>query len=77
VLDEPAAPSRVAHGDILVVRDLHGAVRFLDYGNVPIPEEARRMERERLDLRAAKKGAPLGYDDVVADLNHLTGVAVL
>jgi methylaspartate mutase epsilon subunit len=77
VLDEPAAPSRVAHGDILVVRDLHGAVRFLDYGNVPIPEEARRMERERLDLRAARKGAPLGYDDVVADLNHLTGVAVL
>jgi len=44
---------------------------------VPIPAEARRMERERLDLRAEKKGAPLGYDDVVADLNHLTGVAVL
>ncbi len=77
VLDEPAAPSRVAHGDILVVRDLRGAVRFLDYGNVPIPEEARRMERERLDERAAKKGAPLGYDDIVADLTHLTGAAVL
>ena len=77
VLDEPAAPSRVAHGDILVVRDDGGAVRFLDYGNVPIPDEARRMERERLTARAARKGAPLGYDDIVGDINHLTGAAVL
>jgi methylaspartate mutase epsilon subunit len=77
ILDEPAAPSRVAHGDILVVRDLHGAVRFLDYGNVPIPEEARVMEREKLAERAARKGSELGYDDIVVDLNHLTGTAVL
>jgi methylaspartate mutase epsilon subunit len=77
VLDEPAAPSRVAHGDILVVRDMHGAVRFLDYGNVPIPEEARVMERERLAERRARKGSDLGYDDIVKDLNHVTGTAVL
>ncbi len=77
VLDEPAAPSRTAHGDILVVRDSHNAVRFLDYGNVPIPEEARAMERARLDQRAAEKGSALGYDDIVADLNHMVGSGVL
>ena len=77
VLDEPAAPSRVARGDILVVRDTKGAVRFLDYGNVPIPEEARRLERDRLAVREARKGAPLAYDDIVSDINHLTGAAVL
>lgn len=77
VLDEPAAPSKVARGDILVVRDTRGAVRFLDYGNVPIPEEARRLERARLEERAARKGAPLGYDDIVADLEHMVGSAVL
>ncbi|MBI5104872.1 MAG: hypothetical protein HZB46_07785 [Solirubrobacterales bacterium] len=77
VLDEPAAPSRVARGDILVVRDTKGAVRFLDYGNVPIPEEARRLERDRLAEREARKGAPLAYDDIVRDINHLTGTAVL
>jgi glutamate mutase epsilon subunit len=52
-------------------------VRFLDPGNVPIPAEARRMERERLDQRERAKGAPLGYDDVVADLEHIVGSAVL
>jgi methylaspartate mutase epsilon subunit len=77
VLDEPAAPSRVTRGEILVVRDRHNAVRFLDYGNVPIPAEARAMERARLDQRAAAKGTPLGYDDIVADLNHMMGVGVL
>ena len=77
VLDEPAAPSRVAHGDVLVVRDSQQAVRFLDYGNVPIPESARRMEREKLRERAEKKGAALGYEDIVADLNHMVGAGVI
>lgn len=77
VLDEPAAPSRIARGEILVVRDTRGAVRFLDYGNVPIPEEARALERERLAERAARKGSDLGYDDIVADLNHMVGAGVL
>jgi methylaspartate mutase epsilon subunit len=77
VLDEPAAPSKIAHGDVLVARDAKGAVRFLDPGNVPVPAEALRMERERLDERARAKGKPLGYEDIVADLEHIVGSAVL
>jgi methylaspartate mutase epsilon subunit len=77
VLDEPAAPSRVARGEILVVRDLKGAVRFLDYGNVPIPGEVRAMERERLSERAAAKGADLGYEDIVLDLHRMVGRGVV
>lgn len=77
ILDEPAAPSQTAHGGILVVRDQKGAVRFLDPGNVPIPAEARRMERERMDERAARKGAELDYDDIVEDIGRLTGSGVL
>jgi methylaspartate mutase epsilon subunit len=77
VLDEPAAPSKVAHGDVLVVRDAKGAVRFLDPGNVPIPAEALRLERERLEQRVQIKGSPLDYADVVADLDHIVGSGVL
>jgi methylaspartate mutase epsilon subunit len=77
ILDEPSAPSRVAHGDVLVVRDTRNAVRFLDYGNVPIPAEARKLERERLDERAARKGRDLGYEDIVADLDYVVGAGVL
>ncbi len=77
VLDEPAAPSKIARGDVLVVRDMKGAVRFLDCGNVPIPPQARELERQRLDERERAKGGALGYDDVVADLDHIVGSAVL
>jgi methylaspartate mutase epsilon subunit len=77
VLDEPAAPSKIAHGDVLVVRDAKGAVRFLDPGNVPIPAEALALERERLEERSRIKHGPLGYDDIVADLDHIVGSAVL
>lgn len=77
VLDEPAAPSRIAHGDVIVVRDAKGAVRFLDPGNVPIPAEALELERERLEHRVRIKNAPLGYEDVVADLDFIVGGAVL
>jgi methylaspartate mutase epsilon subunit len=77
VLDEPAAPSRVAHGEVLVVRDSQRAVRFLDYGKVPIPANARAMEQEKLKERASKKGSALGYEDIVADLNHMVGAGVL
>jgi methylaspartate mutase epsilon subunit len=77
VLDEPAAPSKVAHGDVLVIRDAKAAVRFLDPGNIPIPAEARRMERERLQQRVAVKQAPLGYEDIVADIDHIVGSGVL
>lgn len=77
LLDQCAAPSRVAHGDIVVVRDSGGAARFLDYGNVPIPEEARVMERERLAQREREKGAVLGYEDTVDDFNRMVGAGVL
>src|SRR6201999_3215659 len=59
VLDEPAAPSKIARGDVLVVRDLKGAVRFLDPGNVPIPEAARQLARERLPQRVPVQGEGL------------------
>jgi len=35
------------------------------------------MESERLKERERRKGAPLGYEDIVADLNHIVGSAVL
>jgi methylaspartate mutase epsilon subunit len=71
VLDIPFAPSNVARGDVMVARDARGAVRFLDYGNVPVPEEARVMERARLAVRARSVGHEIGYDDIIEDVQHL------
>jgi len=73
VLDVPFSPSRVARGDVLVVRDVQGAVRFLDPAGIPLPARALKMEADRLALRAHRIGRPVGYDELVADLHWLAG----
>ena len=70
VVDIPFSPNLHVKGNVLPVRDAAGAVRFLDYGQLPIPAEARKMEAERLALRSPDVTA-LGYQDVVADLRFL------
>lgn len=69
-LDIPFSPNVNVRGSVLPIRDAAGAVRFLDYGALPIPSEARDMERERLAARRADT-ASLGYQDVVDDLEFL------
>jgi methylaspartate mutase epsilon subunit len=71
VLDVPFSPNVHAHGDVIPMRDAEGAVRFFDSGRLPIPDEARRLERERLDRRAAGKGAALAYEDLIEDFAFL------
>lgn len=68
VLDLPLVPSRLARGNVLVVRDARGAARFMDPGQLPLPPQALRMERERLAERERGLGRRLGYLDVVADI---------
>lgn len=70
IVDIPFSPNLHVKGSVLPVRDAAGAVRFLDYGALPIPAEAREMEAERLTRRSADVSA-LGYQDVVEDLRYL------
>ena len=71
VLDVPFSPNVHAHGKVIPMRDAEGAVRFFDSGALPIPAEAKRIEQERLERRARKKGSPLAYADVIEDLSFL------
>jgi methylaspartate mutase epsilon subunit len=69
VLDVPLAANDVAHGRVLPMRDARGCVRFADWGGLPLPAEARRIEAQRLAERAGAVGHALGYSDLVADIN--------
>ena len=71
VLDVPFSPNLHAHGRVIPMRDAEGAVRFFDAGGLPLPAEARRLERERLERRADRKGAELAYDDLIEDFAAL------
>lgn len=70
VLDVPFAPSRYNAGKVLPARDNSGAVRFLEYGGIPISRELKDYNRQKLELRAKQEKRPLtmqmSIDDIYA-----------
>ena len=67
VLDVPFAASRVCRGEVVTARDSTGAVRFVDFGRLPIPDEARTFHRDAMAARLASTPKSI-YDVVVSDI---------
>lgn len=68
VLDIPFAPSRYNAGKILPARDNSGAVRYLEYGNIPIARELQEYNRQMLKARAKSEKRALGFEMVIDDI---------
>lgn len=68
VLDIPFAPSKYNAGKMLPARDNNGAVRFLEYGNVPVSDELRAFNRELLEQRARYEGREVSFQMTVDDI---------
>lgn len=70
VVDVPFAPCRVNAGLMLPARDNHGAVRILNFGNLPFDAELKAYHTEKIAERAnAEKRKPsfqMVIDDVYA-----------
>jgi len=78
VLDIPFAPSRNNVGKILPARDNTGAVRLLDCGNLPLPDDVKDFHKERMEERGAYEKRPVTFQMVVDDIyaigkGHLVG----
>lgn len=69
-LDVPFSPSRWNAGRAVAIRDLAGAVRFADPGDIPLPahvaEIHRRLVAARLRERPGSAAAELLAEDVLA-----------
>jgi methylaspartate mutase epsilon subunit len=77
VLDSLLAPYRGLKGEIMIVRDGFGAMRYLDHGRLPLPNEAIVYNRERLALRAAREGREPDYEMLVDDINAISDGGLL
>ncbi len=78
VLDVPFSPHRSNKGLAIPVRDDCGAVRFLDFGNIPLPDSVKAYHRQRVNERAATEGRRPGFEMVLDDVyavqsGHLIG----
>lgn len=68
VIDIPFAPSRFNAGKILPARDSKGAVRLLDFGNIPFTEDIKEFHRERIAQRGRDEGRDPSFQMVIDDI---------
>lgn len=70
------SPWRYNKGNVRLMRDANGAMRYLDTGDMPLPEEVKEYHREKLAQRAEKEGRPCSFSMVVGDLQHASRLPV-
>jgi methylaspartate mutase epsilon subunit len=68
VVDSPFCPNINVKDNVLGVRDARGACRYLEFGNLPIPDEIKEFHRERLAEREQAEGRKMDYHVAVEDL---------
>lgn len=68
ILDVPFAPSRMNYGKLLPARDNNGAVRMLDFGNLPFNKEVIDFHKEKIADRGRKEGREPSFQMVIDDI---------
>ena len=78
LIDVPFAPAQCNANKALPARDNTGAVRFLDFGNLPFDEELKAFHRTKLEERAKVERREVSFQMVIDDIyavskGHLVG----
>lgn len=68
VLDVPFAPSRYAQGQLLPARDKSGAVRYLNFGNLPFSSEVVEFHEKKLAERGQAEEREPSFQMVIDDI---------
>ena len=68
VIDVPFSPTKWNAGRVLPVRDLNGAIRFLDPGGIPLPPDIVAFHQEKAAERQAGEGKKSSYQLVIDDI---------
>lgn len=72
VMDIPFAPSDSNAGILMPVRDDNGAVRLLEKGTAPLPDDVMGFHRELMDKRAVREGRDVSFQMVIDDVNAIS-----
>ncbi len=72
VLDSPWSPNVNVKDEVLGVRDAKGACRYLEFGNLPIPDDIKEFHREKIAEREKLEGKKADYHMAVKDLWSLS-----
>jgi methylaspartate mutase epsilon subunit len=72
VLDIPFAPADCNSGVLMPVRDNNGAVRVLDCGAIPLPDDVIAFHQESIAKRAQIEGREVSFQMVIDDINAIS-----
>jgi methylaspartate mutase epsilon subunit len=67
MIDSSFSPNRTVKDLVLGVKDRRGAVRYSEFGNLPLPEEVKEFHREKLTERAKAEERKMDYVVTVED----------
>jgi len=67
VLDSPFSINIHARDNVLGIRDVKGACRYLEFGNLPLPEEIKDFHRQKLAEREALEGRKMDFHVSIED----------
>jgi methylaspartate mutase epsilon subunit len=67
MIDSPLASNIHLKSKVLGIRDYQGACRYLDFGNLPIPEEAKEFHREKVAEREKAEKRKMDLNVVIED----------
>jgi len=67
-IDVPFAPSKYNAGKMMPARDNDGAVRYCDFGNVPLGEELKAYNMKKLEERGKFEGRKVSFQMTIDDI---------
>lgn len=67
-VDIPFAPSKYNLGKMMPARDNNGAVRYLNFGNLPFTEELKNYNKQKMEERAKYEGRDISFNMTIDDI---------
>ncbi|MGH1486738.1 MAG: methylaspartate mutase subunit E [Cellvibrionaceae bacterium] len=72
IMDIPFAPADCNSGILMPVRDNQGAVRVLEAGATPLPDDVIDFHKESISDRATTEGREVSFQMVIDDINAIS-----
>ena len=71
-IDVPWAPNMRVKGAVIPVRDAQGAVRYLEFGNLPFTKEIKEYHQEKLREREKREKKKVDYETAIFDITEIS-----
>jgi methylaspartate mutase epsilon subunit len=66
-LDSSFSPNRQVRDQVIGIKDSRGAIRWKEFGNLPLPEDIKKFHLEKVKEREKSEGRKMDYDAFIQD----------